>query len=61
MGSKGERNSHLYSLAAVAQIVRDPQFEKKWAGAKAKEALRDIVLLGERRRRPKVQSSPPFV
>jgi len=61
MGSKDERNSHLYSLAAVAQIVRDPQFEKRWAGAKTKEALRDIVLLGERRRQPTVQSSPPFV
>jgi len=60
MGSKDERNFHLYSLAAIAQIVRDPQFEKKWAGAKNKDVLRDIVLLGERRRLPPVQSSPLF-
>jgi APA family basic amino acid/polyamine antiporter len=60
MGSKDERNFHLYSLAAIAQIVRDPQFEKKWADAKNKDVLRDIVLLGERRRLPPVQSSPLF-
>lgn len=50
MGTKDERNFHLYTLAAIAQIVRDPHFEAKWATAKSKEALRDIVLLGERRR-----------
>ncbi|MFH1881289.1 MAG: amino acid permease [Planctomycetota bacterium] len=61
MGSKDERNFHLYSLAAIAQIVRDPQFEKKWTGAKNQDVLRDIVLLGERRRLPVVQSSPPLV
>ncbi|MFB0552354.1 MAG: amino acid permease [Phycisphaerae bacterium] len=60
MGSKDERNFHLYSLAAIAQIVRDPQFEKKWTGAKTKEALQDIVLLGERRRLPLVQNSSLF-
>jgi APA family basic amino acid/polyamine antiporter len=49
-GTKDERNFHLYALSAIAQIVRDPYFEKKWAGAKNKEALRDIVLLGDRRR-----------
>jgi amino acid transporter/mannitol/fructose-specific phosphotransferase system IIA component (Ntr-type) len=50
IGSKDERNFHLRSLAAIAQIVQDINFEKSWMCAKNKEALRDIVLLGKRRR-----------
>jgi len=50
VGTKDERNFHLYTLAAIAQIVHDPSFEAKWNGARTKEALRDIILLGERRR-----------
>jgi APA family basic amino acid/polyamine antiporter len=60
MGTKDERNFHLHTLAAIAQIVRDPHFEAKWAGAKTKEALRDIILLGERRRLPGEKSSSLF-
>jgi len=51
-GTKDERNFHLRTLSAIAQIVQDPNFEKKWMKAKNKEALRDIVLLGERKRNP---------
>jgi len=50
-GTTDERNFHLYSLSAIAQIVQDPGFEKKWMAAKSKEALQDIVLLGKRKRR----------
>lgn len=50
IGTRDERNFHLRALSAIAQIVQDPHFEKKWLAAKNKEALRDIVLLGERRR-----------
>ncbi len=50
-GTRDERNFHLQSLAAIAQIVQDSNFEKKWLKAKNIEALRDIVLLGERRRK----------
>ncbi|NOX96611.1 MAG: amino acid permease [Nitrospirae bacterium] len=50
VGTRDERNFHLRALAAIAQIVQDPHFEKKWRVAKSKEALRDIVLLGKRRR-----------
>ncbi len=50
IGTRDERNFHLRALAAIAQIVQDPHFEKKWMAAKSKEALRDIVLLGKRRR-----------
>jgi len=49
-GTKDERNFHLRALSAIAQIVQDPRFERKWMSAKNTEALRDIVLLGKRRR-----------
>ncbi len=49
-GSKDERNFHLRSLAAIAQIVQDPDFERKWIMAKGVKELRDIILLGERLR-----------
>ncbi|MEW5802366.1 MAG: amino acid permease [bacterium] len=49
-GTKDERNFYLRALSAIAQIVQDPQFEKKWLAAKGKQGLRDLVLLGERRR-----------
>jgi APA family basic amino acid/polyamine antiporter len=50
LGTRDERNFHLRALSAIAQIVQDAHFEKKWMGAKSKEVLRDIVLLGKRRR-----------
>lgn len=50
MGTKDERNFHLRSLSAIAQVVQDPDFEKKWMSAKNSQDLRDAVLLGERRR-----------
>ncbi len=50
IGTRDERNFHLRSLAAIAQIVQDTHFEDRWTVAKNKEVLRDIVLLGKRRR-----------
>ena len=50
VGTKDERNFHLYALSAIAQIVSNPHFEKRWMQAKDKEALRDIILLGKRKR-----------
>lgn len=49
-GTRDERTFHLRALAAIAQIVQNPNFEKKWLKARNIEALRDIVLLGERKR-----------
>ena len=49
-GSMDERNFHLQALAAIAQIVQDPHFDRRWLEARTKEDLRDIVLLGKRRR-----------
>ncbi len=51
MGTMDQRNFHLRALAAVAQIVQDPHFERRWAAARGTEELRDLVLLAERRRR----------
>ena len=50
VGTKDERNFHLRVLAAIAQIVHRRKFEEKWLKAKNVESLRDLILLGERRR-----------
>jgi APA family basic amino acid/polyamine antiporter len=50
MGSKDERNFHLRALSAIAQITQSDDFEKRWLSARSVEGLRDVVLLGERRR-----------
>lgn len=50
VGTRDERPFHLRSLAAIAQIVQDPHFEERWMAARSKDDLRDVILLGERRR-----------
>lgn len=50
IGSKDERNFHLQALAAIAQIVQEPGFENRWLAARGEQGLRDLVLLGNRRR-----------
>jgi len=50
IGTTDERHFHLQALSAIAQIVQEPSFEKAWMAAKGKDALKDIVLLGTRRR-----------
>lgn len=50
VGTKDERNFHLRSLASIAQIVSAKDFMERWMRAKNIENLRDIVLLGERKR-----------
>lgn len=52
IGTKDERNFHLQALAAIAQIVQDSAFDERWMKAKNKETLRDIILLGKRKRQP---------
>jgi len=59
VGTRDERNFHLRALSAIAQIVQDPNFEKKWMEARNKQALRDIVLLGTRRREHSLGFFPP--
>jgi amino acid transporter/mannitol/fructose-specific phosphotransferase system IIA component (Ntr-type) len=50
IGSKDERNFHLRALAAIAQIASQPDFDKNWLNAERVEDLRDLILLGKRRR-----------
>ncbi len=50
IGSRDERNFHLRALGAIAQIVREANFDKDWLSAQTPEELRDIILLGERKR-----------
>ncbi|MDP8257837.1 MAG: amino acid permease [Candidatus Aadella gelida] len=49
-GTKDERKFHLRALSAIAQITQEEGFEEKWLDASGKEALREIILLGERKR-----------
>ncbi len=49
-GSRDERNFHLRALSAICQIAQDPDFAQKWKAARDVESMRDVVLLGERRR-----------
>jgi len=50
VGTKDERNFHLRALSAIAQIVQDPHFEKKWLRGKNEKALRDVMLMAKRKR-----------
>ena len=51
VGTKDERAFHLRALAAIAQIIQDSEFERKWLSARSEEELRDVVLLGKRLRK----------
>ncbi len=44
------RNLHLKALAAIAQIIQSPSFEKRWNKADTPEKLRDLLLLSKRQR-----------
>ncbi len=50
IGTRDLRNLHLKSLAAIAQIVSDRKFEERWLKANSQEQLRDVLLLGKRKR-----------
>lgn len=50
VGTQDERNFHLRALMSIAQIVQQPDFEKRWLKAQDSEELRDIILLSERTR-----------
>ncbi|MBD3263830.1 MAG: amino acid permease [Candidatus Omnitrophica bacterium] len=48
--SVDQRVQHIKILAAIAQIARNLEFDKKWFEAKDEDELRNIVLLAERKR-----------
>ncbi len=50
VGSPDERNYHLRALMAIAHIVQEHGFVKRWLDAPNSEHLRDIVLLSDRQR-----------
>lgn len=50
IGTRDMRNLHLRALMAIAQITEHHDFDKKWCAAKTVEDLRDIILLGKRKR-----------
>jgi amino acid transporter/mannitol/fructose-specific phosphotransferase system IIA component len=50
IGTRDMRNLHLRALMAIAQITEQPHFDEKWLSAQTSEDLRDIVLLGKRKR-----------
>ncbi|MBN2484158.1 MAG: amino acid permease [Candidatus Omnitrophica bacterium] len=50
IGSKDERNFHLRTLMAIAQIVREHNFYKNFMRAKNEEQIRMLVLSSTRRR-----------
>ena len=49
-GSRDQRHRHLKTLAAIAQLVQHRKFETLWQKARTKEQLRDVLLLGQRKR-----------
>jgi APA family basic amino acid/polyamine antiporter len=50
VGSLDERNYHLRALMAIAQVVQEVDFEKRWLGSRDVRGLRDIILLSSRKR-----------
>ena len=57
-GTRDERNFHLRALAAIAQVVQEPDFEKRWLAAKKTQGLRDVILLSHRNRTTRDEDSP---
>jgi amino acid transporter/mannitol/fructose-specific phosphotransferase system IIA component (Ntr-type) len=50
IGSVDERQYHLRALVAIAHVVQETGFQKRWMAAANAEQLRDIVLLSSRSR-----------
>ena len=50
IGSVDERNYHLRALMAIANIVQESDFTRRWLEAPESEHLRDILLLSGRQR-----------
>ncbi len=50
VGTIDGRNFHLRSLMSIAQIVQEPDFEKKWMNARNINELKDVILLSNRKR-----------
>ncbi len=49
-GAQDERNFHLKALMAIAQIVQNSDFKKRWDQARSTEELRNLILTTKRKR-----------
>ncbi len=45
-----EEDFHLKAVAALAQVLQDPQFDTRWQHARTPQALKDMIVLTDRRR-----------
>ena len=50
VGSLDERPYHLRALMAIANLVQEHDFERRWMAARNTEELRDVILLSNRKR-----------
>lgn len=50
VGTQDMRHFHLRALMAIAQIAQQHEFDERWLNARSLEDLRDIMLLGKRKR-----------
>ncbi len=50
IGTKDKRNLHLRALAAIAQVLQSPDFEKRWLAARGETEIKDLFILSTRPR-----------
>lgn len=50
IGTLDERSYHLRALMAIANLIQENNFDKRWMSARNKEELRDVILLSNRKR-----------
>ncbi len=50
VGTLDERSYHLRALMAIANLVQEGDFEKRWMSARNTDELRDVILLSNRKR-----------
>jgi APA family basic amino acid/polyamine antiporter len=50
IGTRDRRRSHLRALMAIAEIAQRSEFDDRWLSAATTKDLRDIMLLGKRKR-----------
>jgi len=48
--SRDERDFYLQAVASISQVIRMRSFDKHWFEARTEQQMRDLLLLGERRR-----------
>ncbi len=54
IGTMDERNHHLQSLMAIAQIIQDDNFILNWEKAKSIDDLKNLILLTDRIRKSNI-------